>query len=132
MAQISLTGYISSELETIKFAGLNYCACIITAEKGQVIIPVYFDYYHTKLIKKQGVKKGYLLNLTLLLRTETVLTTKGERKIRISFECVDYEILSESSTKIQSTDYLSKLLMLESMTHIRKEIKEEKKSEKFK
>lgn len=127
MAQISLTGYISSEIETIKFAGLNYSACIITAEKGRVIVPVYFDYYHTKLIKKQGVKKGYLLNLTLLLRTETVITTKGEKKIRISFECVDYEILSESSTKIQSTDYLSKLLMLESMSHIRKEIKEEKK-----
>ena len=130
MAQISLTGYISSELETIKFAGLNYCACIITAEKGRLLVPVYFDYYLTKLIKKQGVKNGYLLNLTLLLKTDVVVTTKGEKKIRTSFECIDFEILADSVTKIQNTDYLSKLLMLESITHVRQEIKEEKKNGK--
>ena len=130
MAQISVTGYISSEFETIKFAGLNFTACVITAEKGKLILPVYFDYYHTKLLQKQGVKKGYLLTLTLLLKTETVITTKGERKIRTSFECIDYEILAESTTKIPSTDYLSKLLALESMSKVRQEIKQEKKNGK--
>lgn len=130
MAQISLTGYVSSEFETIKFGGLNFVACIITAEKGRLVVPVYFDYYLTKLIKKQGVKKGYLLNLTLSLKTEVVVTTKGEKKVRTSFECIDFEIIADTVTKIQSTDYLSKLLILESMTHVKREIKEEKKNGK--
>lgn len=130
MAQISLSGYISSDFEKIKYSGVEFLACMVTCEKGQLVLPVCFDYYHSKLLKRDEVGKGFLLNLTLLLKSKEVLTTKGEKKLRIHFICIDYEVVSESTTKIPSTDYLSKLLMLESMTNLKREIKEEKKNGK--
>lgn len=127
MATLNLLGYVSSEFGKIRLGNQDYVSCIFTCEKGSLTVPVYFDYYVAKMLKRFGVRKGYLLNLTLELKSDIVITTSNTKKIRIAFNCQSFEVIQDTITKIPSTDYLDKLLALETLGHLKSEIKKEKK-----